>query len=457
MTSRPGVRGLDRRAFLGLGGAVGAAAAVTACGGPIVTKNGSGTSSTIKPPDFSGVKPASKITFWTDNPGSSQQVTQQIIDKFTARTKIQVELVTAGSNYDQIAQKFQTARVGGGVPDLIVLSDVWWFRYYLQGSIIPLDTALAAAEIDPDDYVPTFFNDYRYDGHQWAVPWARSTPLFYYNKNHWRIAGLPDRAPTTWEEFSEWAPRLQSVTGRTGAQHAFEYTSSVNTPAWVDQSMLWGEGAALSAKDSFTLTIDAPEVVSVFQRIQDNIRVNKWAIMAGSNEANDFSAGAASATWGSTGSSVGIQKTATFEIGVGFLPGGSKVRQPVCPTGGAGLGIAAQSSPAKQLAAARFIAFLTNAENTVTFGEATGYLPVRTKVDTAALRKANPLVGTPLEQLARTRSQDWARVFIPGADTAMTQSITQICNSGADVHKTLSQLQEKVQGLYTRQVEPKIS
>ena len=83
-------------------------------------------------PNFAGVKPASKITFWSSNPGSSQQVTQQIIDAFTAQTKISVELVTAGATYADIAQKFQTALAGGGVPDVIVLSDVWWFRYYLQ-------------------------------------------------------------------------------------------------------------------------------------------------------------------------------------------------------------------------------------------------------------------------------------------------------------------------------------
>lgn len=457
MSHQSAGRTLDRRSLLKMAGVLGAGATVSACGGPIVSKNGGGRPTDIKPPDFDGVKAANKITFWTNNPGGSQQVTQQIIDEFTGRTKIQVELVTAGSGYDEIAQKFQTARAGGGVPDLMVLSDVWWFRYFLQGSIIPLDTALTAAEINPDDYVSTFFKDYRYADHQWAVPWARSTPLFYYNKNHWRTAGLPDRAPKTWNEFYEWVPRLQSVRGRTGAQHVFEYTSAADTPTWINQSILWGEDAAFSAKDSFTLTMDTPEVVSVFQAMQDNIRVHKWATMAGSSAINDFSAGATNATWGSTGSSVGIQKTAAFDVGVGFVPGGSKVQRVDCPTGGAGLGIPAQSPRANQLAAAMFIAFLTNAENTVRFGQETGYLPVRKKVDTDALRKANPLVDVPLEALTRTHSQDWARVFIPGADTEMPQATTQICNSDADISATLSQLQETVSGLYARQVEPKIS
>ncbi len=446
---------LGRRHFLGLAGLAGAGAALTACGGPS-TSGGSGGASAAgnTAPDFSNVKPAQKITFWTNNPGGSQQITKSIIDKFTAQTKIQVELVTAGATYDDIAQKFQTAQAGGGLPDIIVLSDVWWFRYYLQHSIIPLDTAIKAADINPDDYVDTFFNDYSYDGHQWAIPWARSTPLFYYNKDHWAKAGLPDRAPTSWEEFGEWAPKLKAAD--TGAQHVFEYTSTANTPAWVDQNVLWGQGTAFSKPNSFDLTINSTETIAAVQSIQDNIYKNKWAVMAGNNETNDFSAGACSATWGSTGSSVGVQKSAKFHVGVGFLPGGPKVTKPVCPTGGAGLGIPAKVPVENQLAAAQLIAFLTTPENAIAFDAATGYLPVRKNVDTAALKKANPLVQTPLDQLAVTRSQDWARVFIPGADNAMTQAFQKICSQQADVKSTLDALQTQVQGFYDQQVKPNI-
>ncbi len=52
--------------------------------------------------------------------------------KFHAKyPDIKVNLVTAGANYEEIAQKFQTAQAAkSGLPGLVVLSDVWWFRYF---------------------------------------------------------------------------------------------------------------------------------------------------------------------------------------------------------------------------------------------------------------------------------------------------------------------------------------
>ena len=59
--------------------------------------------------DFSGVKPAATIDFWTNHPGKSQDVEKAIIEKFHAKyPDIKVNLVTAGANYEEIAQKFQT-------------------------------------------------------------------------------------------------------------------------------------------------------------------------------------------------------------------------------------------------------------------------------------------------------------------------------------------------------------
>ncbi len=461
-------RDLSRRRLFGLAGMAGAGAVLAACGGPSTTTtsssssssggavagSGSGSAAVSTGPNFAGVKPASKITFWSSNPGSSQQVTQQIINAFTAQTKISVELVTAGATYADIAQKFQTALAGGGVPDVIVLSDVWWFRYYLQNNIIPLNSAMSQAGINAADYVDTFFADYTYKNAQWAIPWARSTPLFYYNKAHWAAAKLPDRAPQTWDEFTEWAPKLAAA--GTGAQHVFTYTAPANTPGWVDQNVLWGQGTAFSTKDSFDLTIASDANVAAFQGMQDHVYKDKWAVMSGNSETNDFSAGATSATWGSTGASIGVQKAAKFSVGVGPLPGGPKVTTPVCPTGGAGLGIPSKAPVENQLAAAQFIAFLTNSENAITFDAATGYLPVRKGVDTSALKAKNPLVQPALDQVANTRSQDWARVFVPGADSAMTTSIQKIMSQQADVKSTLTALQTQVQGFFDDQVKPHI-
>ncbi|QAY69862.1 ABC transporter substrate-binding protein [Xylanimonas protaetiae] len=448
--------------------AVAAAAAVTvaslalaACSGPSVgaASDDASTSPSAATggPDFTGVTPAKKITFWSSNPGGSGDVTQEIIDAFTAKTGIEVELVPAAS-YEDVAQKFQAAQAGGGLPDVLTLSDVWWYRYYLNDQIIPLGNALEAAKADTDDYLPVFYGDYQYDGEQWAVPFARSTPLFYYNKAQWAAAGLPDRGPATWQEFAEWAPKLAAVNG---GKPAFEWPDIAGYAGWIAQDLLWGWGGSWSAKDSFDVTADSAKSVEALQFLQDSIYTDKWAAQAAKDAGADLAAGGTSATIASSGSFAGIQKTLDsagnpFELGAAPLPGGPAASDGVSPTGGTGVAIPKGIPAANQLAAAEFIAFLTNPENTVKFSGATGYIPVDKSADTTALRAAKPVIGVAIDQADATRSQDWARVFLPGGDQAMNSAIQSIATQQVPVKDAMTDLKGKLEQIYTTQVEPNL-
>ena len=399
------------------------------------------------------MKPASQITWWSNNPGSSQAVSQQIIDAFHAsQSDIKVNLVTAGKDYEEIAQKFQTAQTGGTLPDLVVLSDVWWFRYYMLGSIIPLDSLIKTVGIETADYRDQLMADYQYNGGQWAIPWARSTPLFYYNKAHWASAGLPDRAPTTWAEFAEWAPRLQSA--GTGVQHAFQHPALAGYAGWSFQNNLWGWGGAWS--NEWDITCDSQQSVAALQFLQDSVYKNGWAGVASTDSANDLSAGAVSATVSSTGSLVGILTASKFEVGAGPLPGGPVTSTPVCPTGGAGVGIPKAIPKENQLAAATFVKFLTSPENTVTFAGATGYMPVRKSADVSSLVAKTPQIKVAIDQLAVTRVQDRARVFFPGADQEMGKSCANILTQQTDVQTEMTALKKTLSGIYDQDVKPNL-
>ncbi|WP_230843985.1 ABC transporter substrate-binding protein [Propionibacterium freudenreichii] len=448
---------MSRRRLLSMAALGAGAVALAACAGPSTSSGASSSAADANGPDFSGVTPATTITFWSNHPGSSEDITKQIISDFKNETGITVNLVTAGSSYENVAQKFQTAQTGGTLPDIVVFSDVWWFRYYMQDSIIPLTNALKAANVDTSDYRDGLFADYQYKGSQWVVPWARSTPLFYYNKSHWAAAGLPDRVPATWDEFAQWAPKLKDA--NSSAQHVYEHPALADYAGWTLQNILWGYGGGWSAKGSFDVTCDSEASVKALQYVKDSVYQGKWAGVASSAGTDDLAAGACSATLGSTGSLVGVQKAAAgkFEVGVGNLPGGPSVTTPVCPTGGAGVGIPKKVPAANQLAAAKFIGFLTNPKNTVAFSQQTGYMPVRKSADTSELLAKNPLIETAIKQLDVTRTQDYARVFLPGADQEMAKSVAQIVTQNADVASTMKSLRSTLEGIYNGQVKSKTS
>lgn len=444
---------LDRRRFLGLAATLGvSAAALAACGGPS-TSTTAASSSSAPQIDFTGVKPAKQITWWSSNPGGSEAVSKQSIAAFEAsQSDTKVTLVTAGKTYEEVAQKFQTAQTGGTLPDLVVFSDVWWFRYFMLGSIIPLDSAIKAVGIDTKDYRDQLMADYQYNNAQWAIPWARSTPIFYWNKAHWQAAGLPDRAPATWMEFADWAPRLQAA--NPSAQHAFQHPALAGYAGWSFQNNLWGWGGAWSK--GWDVTCNSKESVAAIQFLQDSVYKGKWAGVASVDSTNDLSAGAVSATVGSTGSLVGILKSATFPVGAGFLPGGPVTKSPVCPTGGAGIGIPKAIPKENQLAAANFLKFLTSPEQTVAFSAATGYMPVRKSANVSGLIAKTPQIKVAIDQLAVTKVQDWARVFFPGGDQEMAKTCAKILTQQADTATELNNLKTTLTGIYNNDVKPHI-
>ena len=443
--------GFSRRHLLGLAGLGAASLGAAACSGPSTAAPGSAASPAATQ-DFAGVKPASSITFWTNHPGKSQAVEQELIRRFNVEhPDIAVNLVTAGANYDEISQKFQAALSGSELPDVVLLSDVWWFRYFLNKQIAPLDPLISAVGIDAPDYQPTLLKDYQYSGRQWALPYCRSTPVFYYNKAHWAAAGLPDRGPQTWAEFDEWCPKLTAA--GTGAQAPYGLGKGTGNASWIHQNVVWGLGGALS--DEWTITADSPEVLAAGAYVRGQIDKG-WAAVSSSDQAADFGSGLYSSVIGSTGSLTGILAAATFDVGTAFLPAGPKGSG--VPTGGAGLAIPAKRSPEQQVAAATFLKFMGEAESTSYFSQNTGYMPVKTSaVASDAMREVyakTPQFKTAVDQLAETRTQDWARVFIPGGDQTTVTAWEGIMLQGADPATAWGTAQQQLQKGYDTDVKP---
>lgn len=430
-----------RRGFL-VTGLAATAAVAAACAG---SGSGGGASS-------SGDGKGGDITlrFLTNHPGSSKATEQELISAFEkANPGIKVELLDGGKDYEEVAQKFQTSLSGGEKADIIVVSDVTWFNFALNKQIAPLDDLFAGASLKPEDYVDSLLADTKYDGKHYAVPYARSTPLFYYNKDVWKKAGLEDRGPKDWDEFAQWAPRIQEAVG--GDKKAIVLADSANYIDWVFEGWNWSKGGAYS--DGWDLKFTTPESIAAANQLKDVI--GKWGRLTSKPE-NDFGAGLAAVTLQSTGSLKTISTTAKFELGTAFLPGPAGKS---CPTGGAGVAVAEGISAERKAAAVKFIEFLTNAENTSKFSQATGYMPVRkAAVDDPSMKafiEKNPNFGTAVKQLPLTRSQDNARVFVPGGGRDIGQALQQIA-TGGDAAAVLGALQKTIQGKIDSQIKPKL-
>ena len=435
---------INRRGFLTLTGTAAAAAALAACSGPGSSSSGGQA--------VEGE--ANTINFWSSHPGQSQEYEKELIARFQAENPdLTVNLIDGGKNYEEVSQKFNAALSGNDVPDVVLLSDVWWFNYALSGAIEPLDKHFDAAGVDQSDYVDSLLADYNWNGSHWALPYSRSTPLFYYNKAVWQQAGLPDRGPATWQEFDEWGPRIQAVVGNGKLAHG--WGNAVDYLGWTFEGPIWTFGGSYS--DQFELKFDDEKTIAAGQFLKDMIHTKKYAAVS-NDIANDFAAGILASTIASTGDLSTITKGAAFEFGTAFLPATDGA--PGCPTGGAGLAIPAKISDERKVNALKFIDFVTNGANTAYFSQNTGYMPVRKSAQQdpseIAFLEANPNAKTAVDQLANTRSQDYARVFVPGGDKIIGSGLEQIALQNADVATTFASISDQLQQIIDRQITPKL-
>jgi len=412
---------LDRRTFIiQSGGAVGSLILI-GCG------NNSGGSGDVQQPAATGqaakaAEGKTRVVFWSSWSSSSGEALQKFADDFNAsQNEIFVDNQYQGT-YEETAQKLATALAARQVPDMASLSEVTWNKFFLNDSLQDLTGYFTETKLDPKDYVESLINEGTKDGKIWWVPFARSTPLFYYNRDMFKKAGLPDRGPKTWDELREWGKDLM---GKGGAKKVFAFTNAKNYNAWHFQGNVWQWGGAYSDED-FNILIDEGKALEAGEWLRKFVHEDKMGYMA-EDQSVDFGNGLCAVTQQSTGSLGGIVETAKFEVGTALLPEQEKFG---CPTGGAGLGILASAPDERKRAAFEFIRFLAKPENAASWAKTTGYMPVtqsaRESKEMQDYFKENPNYKVAVEQLPKTQPQDTARLLIPNGDQTIGTGLERI-------------------------------
>lgn len=380
-----------------------------------------------------------KITYWGSFSGNLGKAEQEVVDRFNASQKdVAVEYQFQGS-YEDTAQKLTAALQAKTAPDVVLLSDVWWFKFYLNRVLAPLGPLMKDAAVDAGDYVDVLLKEGVRKGETYWLPFARSTPIFYYNKDAWKTAGLPDRGPKTWDEYTkEWVPKLKAQ-GKT----IFAHPGAASYIAWLFQGVIWQYGGEYSDA-AFNIKIAEPGGIAAGEFYRSGIK-DGWALAAKDMDA-DFRTGQALSIMGSTAGLAAHEAAAKFPVGAAFLPEGPKSFG--CCTGGSGMSILAGAPKEKQQAAMKFIAYATG-EATTLWSQSTGYMPVRKSAIAGAAMTdfyaKRPNFKTVVEQLPKTRPQDAARVYIPNGDQIIGKGLERITINGEpteavwkDVASTLS-------------------
>lgn len=395
-------------------------------------------------PTTAGAGPT--VLYWGSFGGNLGKAEQETAKRFNDQSKtVQVDYQFQGS-YEETAQKLSAALAARqGVPDVALLSDVWWQKFWLNKTIKEFDPYLQAQKVEKSDYIDSFVEEGTRQGKLWWIPFARSTPMLYYNKDVFAEAGLPDKAPETWTEFLEWAPKLVKREGNELKRAAFAMPLGASYNAWVFQPVVWQWGARYS-DDQYNITIAEPKAVEAGQHYQDLVFKHKVGLVP-KDHVVEFQNGLVATIFASTASLAGIETNSKFKVGTGFLPKGPAGFG--CCTGGSGLALMAASSEEQRAAAFEYVKFATSPEHTAWWSQNTGYMPVRKSAvegkEMNEFYQKRPNFQTAVKQLPQTKPQDWARVGIANGDQMIGKALERISVANEPVQQVFTDLKAQLE------------
>ncbi|MBA2470370.1 MAG: ABC transporter substrate-binding protein [Chloroflexia bacterium] len=362
-----------------------------------------------------------QVQYWTSfGSGVNGDAQNKLIADFNA-SQADIEVVaTPQESYEAIAQGLITGLQTGDVPDMVLFSEAWWFRFYLANAIVDLNTFITE-ETNAADYVPILFNEYQRNGGQYAIPFARSTPLLYYNTGMVEAAGLTGEVYAKWSSLQEAG---QDLIDGSGAERAFAFGSAAGYGSWFLQGTVWGFNGAYS-DDELNILLTEEGAVEAGEAMRNLVQSGVASAVADPNQ--DFLNGTTVATFASTGGLGNLTATAEFPFTTAFLPAEYTFG---CCTGGSGLALLNTSPEEVQQAGFKFIEYCTSTEVTTYWAQTTGYMPVRISARDSESMQAffaeNPNSKTAVDQLEQVDQVDAVMVAVPNGAQYIGQGWEQI-------------------------------
>ncbi|GAA1488143.1 ABC transporter substrate-binding protein [Brachybacterium sacelli] len=384
-------------------------------------------------------KDRQRVVIWSSYTEHNAEVIQANLDAFHEEQDDIFCEVQIFDSYEGVESKLAASLQARQVPDIAVLSDVIWNRFYLAETLEPL-TGYFDDSFGTDSFHDRFLAEGTVKDDIWWIPFGRSTPLFYYNREVFAAAGLPDRAPETYTEYAEWGRELAGFTfeGNEVAMRGY-----IGGDDWYFQGSIWAFGGAYS--DGLTMTLTTDESIAALEYDRAFIHDDNSGYLA-ADAKGDFVSGACASVLESTGSLSGIKEAATFDFGCGFLP---REEGAGVPTGGGGLSIMKYASEQRKQAAWEVIKYLSSGEASVNWTLGSGYVPTTKAAmespEIAARAAGDPNYQVAIDQLEIAQGPDVARRYVPETLVEAKDAIQSVYSAGENAEDVLIRMEKELE------------
>jgi sn-glycerol 3-phosphate transport system substrate-binding protein len=251
-----------------------------------------------------------------------------------------------------------------------------------RGAIYPVFELMRDEDeaFSPGDYLPAITGYYAdVAGNLLSFPFNVSTPILYYNKDLFRLAGLdPESPPKTWPEVGEAAKKLRA------AGVACGFTTS--WPSWVNvESFLALHNLPIATRANGFGGYDAVLVFNSPLMVRHVAQLAEWQKTRifdysgrGTIAEPRFQHGECGIFMGSSATRADIIANSKFAVGYGMLPYWPDIEGAPQNTiiGGATLWVLRERPREEYKGVARFLAYLSKPEVQAAWHQNTGYLPI---------------------------------------------------------------------------------
>ena len=362
-----------------------------------------------------------QLSFWypVDLGGGLAKVIAGLVGDFNkTHPDIQVTATYTG-NYDVTLQKIQASKLAGTLPDVAVTEISSVPVLAALGAAQPIDELIASSGDKKllDRFWPSMLLNCTYGGKVYGVPFQRSTPVMYYNKDAFSEAGLdPERPPVTWDELISVAQKLTTREGERTTRWGIELPLEAFN--WFYYALTYANGGETLSTDGTKVLWDQPKNIEALQFWHD--LVNKYKVTPAYTPWNDgpqeFAAGKTAMVWHSTGSQAFMRQNVKFHWGLGRIP--RKIQ--FGPPSGGGNMLMYATDPARKKAAWTFITWMSEAAQAARWSIASGYLATNIASwelpEMQALIKEHPEVLVTKAQLADAKAEPASAKYAPARD-----------------------------------------
>ncbi len=321
------------------------------------------------------------ITLWHTLSGHRERALLNLVDRWNRNNPDGVVVVPERRDLAALHTGVLNGAARNAVPNLLLASPSQVAVYHRRGILAPLDTymsndnpAIGWGAADRSDLYPFIFAAGRTtgpDGVTIGIPFGGVARVMFSNLD-WLQSINIDAMPADWEQFDA---ACASATDRSTGTLCF----GADTSSAVFEEWLYAHGGSLMAQDDQAMQLLTPAAGEALGRLSAYVRNNQaYRVNSQRQSRDDFIAGRVifAFDWSDQ---VGlyrdlIRERANFAWDISLLPAtlpeqGTAYRAP--------LWVVTKADDARQLAAWRFIRWLTDVPQTAEWAIETGELPAR--------------------------------------------------------------------------------